>query len=506
MKARRSLRLLWPVLALGTVFDVTLGAGVTSVAAAAPAVTPAAAPGPIQHVIVILQENHSFDNVLGKFCAEVKSGQITRPGKDVHCDGATTGTTNTGQVVKLASATDYVPGLDHSVEGQQRDIDGGKMDGFNGTPINGTPACTVVSTCYSQYDPLAGPCSAGSCIPNLAALAEKYTISDRTFELYSSPSWAGHLVWATANQDGFQGDNPQNPTASDPQPISIGSGWGCDSGRVERWGPSQARVPSCVPDSSGLLGPNWSSYAGPHAPYVKTIFDELSAKGLTWKIYGGAGAPSPRSTSSFTQAGWQWAICPTFVECLYTSKHSNLVSNTQLATDAANGQLPSYAIVTPLADQSQHNDTDMSAGDNFIGSTVAAIQASPQWSSTAIFIEYDDCGCFYDHMNPLQYNSQWGVRVPVVIVSPYAKLGYTDRKPTTFAGTLAFVEHTFGLAALDPANDGSAYAYRGAFCFAPQVHGCTPAGPAPTPLVSQPPTPLTVSQKAAQVASNKEDT
>ena len=51
-------------------------------------------------------------------------------------------------------------------------------------------------------------------------------------------------------------------------------------------------------------------------------------------------------------------------------------------------------------DDSQHNNTDMSAGDDFIGSTVAALQASPEWSSTAIFIEYDDCGCFYDHVNP----------------------------------------------------------------------------------------------------------
>ena len=493
MKARRGFRLLWPVLALGTVLGVTLGAGETVVAAAAPS--------PIQHVLVILQENHSFDNVLGKLCAEVKSGQIMRPGRGTHCDGATEGTTNTGQVVKLAPATDYVPGVDHSVEGQQRDIDGGKMDGFNGAP-----SCSSLSVCYSQYDPLTGPCSAGSCIPNLAALAEKYTISDRTFELYSSPSWAGHLVWATANQDGFQGDNPQNPTASDPQPNSIGSGWGCDSGRVEQWGSSQELVPSCIPDLTGSLGKNWSSYTGPHAPHVKTIFDELGAKGLTWKIYGGAGAPPTGSTSSFTDSGWQWAICPTFVECLYTKQRNNLVSNVQLATDAANGQLPSYAIVTPLADQSQHNNDDMSAGDNFIGSTVAAIQASPEWSSTAIFIEYDDCGCFYDHVNPLQYNSQWGLRVPVVIVSPYAKLGYTDSTPTTFAGTLAFMEHTFGLAALDPTNDGSAYDYRGSFCFDPKLSGCTPAGTAPTPMVSQTPTPLTASQKAAQVASNKEDT
>ncbi len=500
-RTRRGLPLVWRVLALGVVFGVATCVGVGAIAGAAAPVTTQMTSSPIQHVIVILEENHSFDNVLGKLCAEVSSGQIIRPGKDASCDGATRGNTNTGQVVKLASAPDYVPTDGHSVEAQQKDIDGGKMDGFNSDP-----GCTTLSVCYSQYDPLAGPCSVGSCIPNLSALAEEYTISDRTFELYSSPSWAGHLVWATANQDGFQGDNPQNPSATDPQPNAIGSGWGCDSGRVERWGPSQKRVPACVPDSTGSLGPNWSSYTGPRAAYVKTIFDELNAKGLSWKIYGGAGTPTPGSTSSFTNAGWQWAICPTFVECIYTSQRNDLVPNTQLTTDAANGSLPSFAIVTPLATESQHNGDDMSAGDNFIGSTVAALQTSPEWSSTAIFIEYDDCGCFYDHVNPLQYNSQWGVRVPVVIVSPYAKLGYTDTTPTTFAGTLSFVEHTFGLAALDAANDGSTYDYRGAFCFDPQAHGCTAAGTAPTPMVSQPPTPLTASQKAAQIVANKEDT
>ena len=117
-------------------------------------------------------------------------------------------------------------------------------------------------------------------------------------------------------------------------------------------------------------------------------------------------------------------------------------------------------------------------GDNYIGSTVSAIQASSDWPSTAIFITYDDCGCFYDHVNPLQFNSTWGIRVPMVIVSPFVKLGYTDSTPTTFAGTLAFVEHSFGLPALN-SIDGNAYDYRNAFCFQPAVTGCVAAGVLP---------------------------
>jgi phospholipase C len=473
----------------------TPGSG-TSPAGAAVA---AGSPNPIKHVVVILEENHSFDNVLGKFCAEVQSGALKRPGKDSHCDGATTGTTSTGQVIPLASAPDYVPFADHSVVGQQRDIDGGKMDGFNGDPN----CANDLSACYSQYDPMAGPCAAKSCIPNYAALATRYTVSDRTFELDASPSWAGHLVWATANQDGFYGTNPIT-SSTGPQPVAVGSGWGCDSGRVTPWGPDNVLVPSCVPDADGSLGPNWAGYTGPMAPHIPTIFDELSGRGLSWKIYGGDGTPGA-SSSPYSAQGWQWAICPTFAECLYSAQRDNVTSTTQLLADASAGALPSYAIVTPTAVDSQHNNNDMSTGDNYIGQTVAAIQAGPDWSSTAIFITYDDCGCFYDHVDPLQYNATWGIRVPMVIVSPYVKLGYTDSTPTTFAGTLAFVEHLFGLPPLN-STDATAYDYRGAFCYNPALTGCIPAGLTPLAAVRQKPTPLSAAQKAAQFASGYDDT
>ncbi len=498
-RLRRLAALTAAVASVGILGAVASSMGGTTAAGATTPTAPASASNPIKHVVVILEENHSFDNVLGKFCTEVAAGQITRPGKDTHCDGTTKGHTSTGQVVTLSPATDYVPNADHSVVGQQRDIANGAMDGFSLDPnCSSSP-----SGCYTQYDPLAGPCKAGSCIPNYAALATNYTVSDRTFELDTSPSWAGHLVWATANQDGFNGNNPFT-SSSGPKPLALGSGWGCDSGRVTPWGPNKVLVPSCIPDSGGSLGPNWAGYSGPKAPYVPTIFDALTAKGLSWKIYGGAGAP-PISTSPYSAQGWQWAICPTFVECLYTSQRNNLVPTSQLATDAAGGHLPTYSVVTPTMVDSQHNFTDMSTGDDFIGSTVAAIQSSPDWASTAIFVTYDDCGCFFDHLNPLQYNAAWGVRVPMVIVSPFAKLGYTDSTPTTFAGTLAFVEHVFGLAPLN-STDAGAYDYRNAFCYQPTVTGCVAAGVQPLPLTSQQPTPLSPAQRSAQIAAASDDT
>src|SRR5437868_5875235 len=115
-------------------------------------VTPDAFSTPIQHVVVIDQENHSFDNVLGRVCADIASG--TLPGHQP-CDGATSGTLSTGASIPLSSAADIVPDVDHSVTGQQRAIDVGAMDGFD--RIGGCSADSGYA-CYSQYDPLSGPC------------------------------------------------------------------------------------------------------------------------------------------------------------------------------------------------------------------------------------------------------------------------------------------------------------------------------------------------------------
>jgi phospholipase C len=467
---------------------------------------------PIQHVVVLLMENHSFDNVLGKFCNEVSTRKIVRPGPDAHCNGVVQGTEANGTVVPLAPAIDLVPQSGHEVQTQVADIDGGKMDGFNATGN-----CQLhPKVCYSQFDPQSGPCALGSCIPNLSTLATDYTVSDSTFELYTSPSFEGHEYFVTANQDGFLGNNPHPAgyfgAGVAPTPVSQGGGWGCDSGDSTYWvDPTtkvQSLIPSCIADKTGSLGPNWAGYTGVKAPYVPTIFDELDARSMSWKIYGGTGSATGAGGTGITgeswNAGYMWAICPTFAECLYSKQANNLVPASNVVTDAAAGQLPSFSIIAPTATNSQHNTNSMSKGDDYIGQVISALQSGPEWSSTAVFITYDDCGCFYDHVNPLQYNSQWGIRVPMVIVSPYAKPGYTDSHPTTFAGILAFVEHNFGLPALN-SNDKTAYNYTGAFCLN-TANGCSQAGTGTVTMVNQFVPKPTASQLAAQKAAADDDT
>jgi phospholipase C len=408
-------------------------------------------PNPIQHVVVIYQENHSFDETLGAYCGTTRG----RP-----CDGYTGSVTlKDGAVAPMTQSPEIVPFVDHSVASQVMAVDGGAMDGWAMIKGCGAPGYS----CLTYYAP--------SDVPNLTSLADRFAVSDRTFSMADSPSWGGHLYAAAATLDGFTGANPK-PVSG----VTAGYGWGCDSNKVTPWtgGPegSVTQQPSCVPnpDGSGAFRPT-------PVPHVSTIFDSLEAAGDSWKIYG-APVPSKRNGSG----GYGWSICPSFAGCLYSTQVNNLVPTANVLADAANGSLPNYSVLTPswssrkangLADSSQHNQQSMLAGDNWIGAVVSAIQNGPDWASTAIFITYDDCGGFYDHVPPSVNpdGTVQGPRVPMVIVSPYAKSGWVDSTNASFASILAYTEHTFDLPPL-AANDAAAYDYANSFDFAqPRLPG-----------------------------------
>jgi phospholipase C len=191
--------------------------------------------------------------------------------------------------------------------------------------------------------------------------------------------------------------------------------------------------------------------------------DRLRSAGLSWRIYG---EPTPSGTTPVAR-GYGWDICPSFAECLYTRQQKNNVPSETFVQDAASGHLPNFAIVTPGGKDaafSEHNGMSMTAGDDWLGQVASAVMTGPQWLSTALFITWDDCGCFYDHVPPgvNPDGTQQGPRTPLVIVSPYAKPGFTDDTATTFAGILAYTEHNFGLSPLS-LNDRKAYPFSHAF-------------------------------------------
>jgi phospholipase C len=413
---------------------------VTNGGRGAPRPAPAQRTSPIRHIVVIYLENHSFDNLLGFWCN-------ANPGRCPQGGMPTSVTLSNGAVVSPSVAHDTVPEVLHTVASQVAAIDGGKMDGWQNIPDGSCDAATGYQ-CISGYQPAQ--------LPNLIGLAQHFAISDNTFSLNDSESWASHIAIVSASQDHFYGDNP--PSHGFP-PVS---GWGCDSGREALWITSQGTkmVPACVPDHS--LNPVRYPYGGafkrtPVRP-IPTIMDRLQAAGLSWRIYG--------ATKGAKGYGI-WDICPTFAECLDTSQDANLVPDAQFPIDARDGKLPAFSVVTPGGRDflnSCHNGVSMTACDNWAGKLVGAVERSPDWASTAVFITFDDCGCFYDQVPPPldPAGEQEGPRVPLLIVSPYARPGYTDTQATTFAGILAYTEHTFGLAPLG-VNDAQAYDFSNAF-------------------------------------------
>ena len=214
-----------------------------------------------------------------------------------------------------------------------------------------------------------------------------------------------------------------------------------------------------MPDFSLGLA-NGGAFEPTRVKYIPTIMDRLNKAGLTWKIYG-----SIKGDGTYGM----WDICPTFAECLYTSQYKRMVSDDLFASDIVNGQLANFSVITPGGDtfkESCHNALSMTACDNWVGQLVSEVEDSRYWASTAIFITFDDFGGFYDQVYPGTNSNpdgtQQGPRSPLLIVSPYAKPGYTDTTPTTFSGILAYTEHIFGLSPLGK-NDAQAYDFHNAF-------------------------------------------
>ncbi|MFL5768365.1 MAG: alkaline phosphatase family protein [Actinomycetota bacterium] len=392
----------------------------------------AAAPAqnPIRHIVVIYMENHSFNNVLGKLCVD-----------DQRCEGTTTGQLSDGTTIPLTEATDVVPAIGHGTAATTNAINGGAMNGFDTVlhchQSDGYP-------CFTQYSPEE--------IPNLAALARSFVIADHTFNSDVYSSWVSHIALVSSTKDGFFGNIPQ--LSQDPN-VTKGPGWGCDSNMDARWAPPDSQnfilVPACIPDQTGF---------GPYRPspvqWVPTIMDRMDAAGLSWRLDSGEG-----TEDKSVGTGYAWSTCPSFADCLYTQQVTKVRPWDAIINQANIGRLPRLAIVTPTFKDSQHNNTSMLRGDNWIGSIVQAIMNGSQWNSTAIFISYDDCGCFYDEVSS---PPGLGIRTPMVIVSPYARAGFTDTSVASTSSMLAFIEHTYHLSPLG-AGDQNAYDFAQSFDF-----------------------------------------
>jgi phospholipase C len=249
-----------------------------------------------------------------------------------------------------------------------------------------------------------------------------------------------------ATDAGFYGNNPGPGTS-----IRLGPGWGCNSRYDAQWiddAGNNVFVPSCIPDTLGR-GP----YRPSPVPYEPTIVERMEQAGLSWKLYSAEG---PKNSGQ--GSGYLWAPCTYFYTCFNTLR-DKWVPSGKFDRAAETGKLPKLSLITPRLASSQHNGRSMAAGDNWIGALVSAVMNGPQWLETTIFITWDDPGGFYDHVPP---PAGRGIRIPMVIVSPYAKAGFTDHTFATYASMLAYIEHTFGLNPLT-SQDANAYDFSNSF-------------------------------------------
>ena len=168
------------------------------------------------------------------------------------------------------------------------------------------------------------------------------------------------------------------------------------------------------------------------------------------------------------------------------NQFGRLVNANQFYTDAKNGTLPQVSWVIPNATQSEHPPNSVRAGMSYVTGLVNAVMQGPNWNSSAIFISWDDWGGFYDHVTPPKVDKYGlGIRVPGLVISPYARQGYVDHKTYSFESWLKLVEERFGVNSMT-ARDNNANDMYDSFDFTqaprPPVILDSQGSPYPPPL------------------------
>ncbi len=362
-----------------------------SVAAAAPH---------FQHIILMIQENRSFDNFFA-----------TYPG----ADGAVSGKIHTGATVPLTMQNLLGKDIGHTWQAFVTSFDRGKMDGFDLNGYGGWGSGAKVGAYVYQY---VNPAQ----IQPYWSMAQQYVLADRMFETQSSGSFIGHQDLIAAGTAINAKEDLANYPTSTP--------WGCDA-------PSGTRTSLVTTPRQLLAG------AGPFPCMTyATLADLLDAKRISWKYY----AP-PLSTN----VGYLWSAFDAIKSVRYGPQwKTNIVpSQLKIFKDIKNGKLPQFSWLLPDFQDSDHPGTTSDTGPSWVASVVDAVGKSKYWKSTAIVVVWDDWGGFYDHVPPPQIDNQGlGFRVPLLVIAPYAKKGYVSHKGYEFGSILKFVENNWSLGTL----------------------------------------------------------
>jgi phospholipase C len=369
----------------------------------------------IQHIVYLVKENHSFDSMFGLF-----------PG----AHGATQGRTSTGQVIQLQRLPDPPPNdIGHDWRSAMRATDGGRMDRFDLIGGGNKHGNFLAYSEFYQAD-----------IPNYWTYASTFALADEMFSSISSGSYPGHLYIMAAQNMGSV-DNPTSPTRP--------GGWGCDAS-------ADTTAPTITDTDPEVVEAPFPCYG------VTTLANELQNAGLSWKSY----APSNH------EPGYIYNSLRSFSKVFNSPLwKSNVVLPDDFVADAMSTNMPAVSWLAPEAQYNEHPVKSVCVGENWTVQQINAIMQGPNWNSTAIFIVWDDFGGFFDHVAPPSQDLYgYSMRVPMIIISPYARQtvygqqGYITHATYEFSSVLRFIEERFGLAPLS-SRDATANDILDAFDF-----------------------------------------
>jgi phospholipase C len=390
----------------------------------------------IKHVIIVMQENRSFDSYFGTYPGA--DGIPMNNGVPTVCVPGPTG----GCTRPYHDTADVNGGGPHSKKYAIADVNGGKMDGF----IRSRAA--VQSSCTNPQDPACAATGTPDVmgyhtaaeIPNYWTYAQDFALDDHMFEPILSWSLPEHLYLVSAWSAQCRSRDPM----------------------------------SCRNNIAGpYTGPKFDRAVRQELATGKTSID-LAWTDITWLLYehhvswayyiqagtqpdcGNDAAETCGPVKQDPQTAGIWNPLPLFTDVQDDHQVHNIQTLSAYFAAAKAGTLPSVSWITPSQPDSEHPPASVHRGQAYVTSIINAATQSPDWSSTAIFLSWDEWGGFYDGVAPPYVDQNgYGLRVPSITISPFARRGYIDHQTLSSDAYLKFIEDDFlSSARLNPATDG----------------------------------------------------
>ncbi len=431
------MRRIWLVLAVaGLAAAGIVAASATSNAAKGPKRTAPAAAGihKIKHVIVIMQENRSFDHYFGTYPGA--DGIPMQNGVPTVCvpDPATSAC-----VKPFHDPKDLNAGGPHGQVDAAADIDGGKMDGF----LSRAKSAKKKGCKKNPNNPICSQRAANPDvmgyhdareIPNYWAYAKNFVLQDKMFEPNASWSLPEHLFMVS--EWSAKCSQPGNPASC----------------------VNALQSPGSPPDAKSNTAKTPPDYAWTDLTYM------LHKYKVSWRYYVFTGTQPDceddamvcKSVKQGAKTPGIWNPLPYFDTVREDGQLQNITTLGNYFKAAKAGTLPAVSWINPTGSVSEHPPGLVSAGQSYVTRLVNAAMRGPDWKSTAIFLAWDDWGGFYDHVKPPTVDQNgYGIRVPGLVISPYARKGFIDHQTLSFDAYVKFIEDDFLQSRrLDPKTDG----------------------------------------------------